>query len=197
MPVDVFEVAGQRVGVTVIIILPDTFDERLIVGLADWVLDGGLDLEKELLPVDVREDLWHAVPVGEEEDVFDPVPEADTVLVDVIVFDEVDEPVVVCDPLEDVDRAGVPVDVFDEEEDCVVRALVLGVRDCMSERLGSWDATAVLVPVVVRVDVLDWVDVDVSAIPLTNKCRRISSTAHTGRPTSADASEPSMKRKYK
>ena len=53
----VFELAGQRVGVTVLAIVEDSFDERLIVGLADWVLEGGDDLEKEGLLDDVREDL--------------------------------------------------------------------------------------------------------------------------------------------
>jgi hypothetical protein len=107
----------------VLAIVDVSFDERLLVGLADWVLEGGDDLEKEGLLVDVREDLWHAVPVGEEEDVFEPVPEADTVFVDVIVFEEVVEPVVVRDTLEDADRADVPVDVLEEDDDCVARAV--------------------------------------------------------------------------
>ena len=197
MPVDVFEVAGHRVGVTVTIIVPDTLDERLIVGLALCVLEGGADLEKELLPVDVLEDFWHAVPVGEEEDVFDPVPDAVSVFVDVIVLEEVDEPVVVRDPWEDLVSSGVPVDVFEEEDDCVVAPLFTGVRVCIRDKLGNCEATAVFVPVVVRVDVLDCVDVDVSAMPLTSKCLCISCNPHTGRPTSAELSEPSMKRKYR
>jgi hypothetical protein len=192
----VFEVAGHRVDVTVTRIVPDSFDERLIVGLALCVLDGGLDLEKELLPVDVREDLWHAVPVGEEEEVFDPVPDAVSVLVDVIVLEEVDEPVVVRDSFDDFDRSGVPVDVFEDDDDCVVAPLFTGVRVCISDRLGNLEATAVFVLVVVRVDVFDWVDVDVSAIPLTIKCLCMSCNPHTGR-TSAEASELSMKRKYR
>ena len=57
MAVLVLEVAGQRVGVIVLAIVEDSFDERLIVGLADWVLEGGDDLEKEGLLDDVREDL--------------------------------------------------------------------------------------------------------------------------------------------
>ena len=178
----VLEVAGHRVGVMVLAIVDVSFDERLVVGLADWVLEGGDDLEKEGLLVDVREDLWHAVPVGEEEDVFEPVPEADTVFVDVIVFEEVVEPVVVRDTLEDADRADVPVDVLEDDDDCVVKAVTRGVRDCISDRLGNLDATAVFVAVVVRVDVFDWVDVDVTATPFRSRCRSYVTglTAHVG-----------------
>lgn len=129
--------------------------------------------------------------MGEEEDVFDPVPDAETVFVDVIVFEEVVEPVVVREPLEVIDSADVPVDVLEEDEDCVVMALNRGVRVCISERLGNWEAMAVFVPVVVRVDVFDWVDVDVSATPFRSRCR-LYVTGQVGCPLIAD----SMKRKY-
>jgi len=142
--------------------------------------------------------------VGEEEDVFDPVPEADTVFVDVIVLEEVVEPVVVCDPLDETDRADVPVDVLEEDDDCVVKAVTRGVRDCISDRLGIWEATAVFVPVVVRVDVFDWVDVDVSATPFRSRCRSYVTglpgltgmTAHVGSERPWVQVDDSMKRKY-
>jgi hypothetical protein len=56
------------------------------------------------------------------------------------------------------------------------------VRDCISDRLGNWEATAVFVAVVVRVDVFDCVDVDVTATPFRSRCRSYVTglTAHVG-----------------
>jgi hypothetical protein len=65
--------------------------------VAVGVFDSGADFVRLGEPEAVEEDLWDLVRVGDEEDVLDCVPEAVVVFVEVSVFEDVVDPVIVRD----------------------------------------------------------------------------------------------------
>ena len=132
-PLDVFVVQGEAVDVF------DLAGEKLMLGDAEFDLD----------PRGVTES------VGEEEDVFEDVPEGEDVFVEVIVFVEVDVPVVVRDPREEVVRREVALDVFERAELFVARGVDTGVRVSISDCVCSLEGKEDLVDVTVLVEVFD------------------------------------------
>ena len=132
-PLDVFVVQGEAV---------DVFDlavEKLMLG------DAELDFDPRVV----------TESVGEEEDVFEDVPEGEDVFVEVIVFVEVDVPVVVRDPREEVVRREVALDVFEIAGLFVARGVDTGVRVSISDCVCGLEGKEVLVDVTVLVEVFD------------------------------------------
>lgn len=107
--------------------------------------------------------------VGEEEEVFDDVPEGEDVLVEVIVFVEVLVPVWVREPWEEVVGREESVDVFEMAPVFVARGVNKGVLVCIRERLGCREGKEVFVEVVVLVEVFDCVEEEVSITPLKRR----------------------------
>lgn len=163
--------ATVRVPVRLASRVKDALLVRVEHGLAEDVLEVAIDRVRLGEAEDVLDPFCDAEFVGEEEDVFEFVPEEDCVLVDVIVFEDVVEPVTVCDRYEVIDCIGVAVEDFVRRELEVIAGVFTDVLDTMIDCVGKKDRAAVFVPVVVRVDVFDWVDVDVSRTPLKNSSR--------------------------
>lgn len=161
--------ATVRVPVTLASCDTEALLVRVEHGLAEDVLEVAIDRVRLGEAEDVLDPFCDAELVGEEEDVFDCVAEEDCVLVDVIVFEDVVDPVTVCDRYELIDCIGVAVEDFVPRELAVFMGVLTDVFDRMIDCVGKNVDTAVFVPVVVRVDVFDWVDVDVSRTPLKNK----------------------------
>jgi hypothetical protein len=107
--------------------------------------------------------------VGEEEEVFDDVPEGEDVLVEVIVFVEVLVPVWVREPWDEVVGREESVDVFEMAAVFVASGVNKGVLVCIRERVDCREGKDVFVEVVVLVDVFDSVDEEVSITPLKRR----------------------------
>jgi hypothetical protein len=163
--------ATVRVPVRLATRVTDALLVRVEHGLAEDVLEVAIVRVRLGEAEDVLDPFCDAELVGEEEDVFEFVPEEDCVLVDVIVFEDVVEPVTVCDRYEVIDCIGVAVEDFVRRELAVIAGVFTDVLERMIDCVGKKDRAAVFVPVVVRVDVFDWVDVDVSRTPLKNSSR--------------------------